>query len=130
MVQVQFFLVDRINYIPLVGIEVVLDGVSVTSNENGLTVFDNITQGIHSYQVEMPTGYTLDYGQDAFLRPLAISGTFTIEWEDGGPYPEEIPWINRFFFVPYNGNGPVIDIKSIAIPGIVGTVLIFTILRV
>ncbi len=101
MVQVQFYLFDLANSLALEGIEVLLDGVPKITDAYGTATFENITQGSHGYEVRI-SDYTLDHARDPFTRPLALSGTFTIEWvpDPSQPYPEEFPWINEFYFTP------------------------------
>jgi len=101
MVQVQFYLFDLANSLALEGLEVLVDGVPKITDAYGTATFENITQGSHSYDVRI-SDYYLDNARDPFERPLALSGTFIIEWvpDPSQPYPEEFPWINEFYFMP------------------------------
>ena len=124
MVQVQFYLFDLANSLALEGLEVLLDGVPKITNEYGTAIFENIAQGSHSYEVRI-SDYYLDHGRDAFNRPLALSGTFTIEWvpDPSQPYPEVFPWINEFYLMP--GAAPPSPPVGSLLPFIAVAVLLF-----
>ncbi len=101
MVQVQFYLFDLANSLALEGLEVLLDGVPKITDAYGMATFDNISQGTHSYEI-LISDYTLDHGLDPWNNPLGLSGSFTIEWilDPSQPWPEDVAWINEFYFMP------------------------------
>jgi len=128
MVTVQFYLYDPVNSTPIPGVAVKLDGVTNTTDSNGIAEYTGVAQGSHSYTLTNP-GYTLTEGLDPFSRPLNLSGTFTIEWLPNPeyPWPEDQTWINLFRMQP-GVMPPTPDIPAI-LPAAALVVLFLALLR-
>jgi len=101
------------------GAEVTFDGV-MQATVGGIVSFYNVTQGVHTYSIAVPPGYSFVKGEDPFKRPLPESGTTTIEWMliPGTPWPADNPWLMGFTYASINGNGNGDNGKQFSILGL------------
>lgn len=117
--QVEVKIVVLADGVGMEGAEVTFDGV-MRAAVGGIVSFYNVTQGEHTYSIAVPPGYSFVSGEDPFKRPLAESGTTTIEWmlDPGVPWPPENPWLMGFTYVSIDGNGVENGAKHFSILGL------------
>jgi len=106
---------------PVGGVKCTLDGVVGYSNYDfGVCSFLDVSQGAHTFSVELPKGMILLTGKDPQGRPLAKSGTTVIEYVPipGEPWPEDQPWMMAFTFaeIPW--------LAVTALPAALGAVIV------
>lgn len=95
MVEVRFACIPSVE-----GVKCTLNGATKYSDSSGLASFYGISQGEHSYSIEIPEGWSFVSGDDVFGRPLYESGITVIEYVPYPPipWPESQPWILKFVF--------------------------------